>query len=237
MVAADRAPLPIRVGGKAAAGLMAAADSYSSGGPAAVKLPRSPPLKVLAEQLRRDAEGGPGAWRLSRAAAGRGPLELAAVWMQGTVVAAGGGEARLRDSSGPFSVRGLERVPRGRPCLSPGNGRIRTRGRPWFCATKGRGLAVPPPDLCAGPHLGTRYPPSCPSPRQAGLMNKHHQQRVSKHYRIQDPRSPHPTHAPLLFGVSGGGTPSFCICDKPFPAGGFPSPHHQMLENTVVGSF
>ncbi|XP_023472080.2 recQ-mediated genome instability protein 2 [Equus caballus] len=99
----------------------AAADSFpGGGGPAAVKLPPSPPLKVLAEQLRRDAEGGPGAWRLSRAAAGRGPLELAAVWMQGAVVAAGGGEARLRDPSGAFSVRGLERVPRGRPCLAPG---------------------------------------------------------------------------------------------------------------------
>ncbi|XP_019506477.1 PREDICTED: recQ-mediated genome instability protein 2 [Hipposideros armiger] len=97
-----------------------AADSYSSGGPAAVRLPQSPPFKVLAEQLRRDAEGGPGAWRLSRAAAGRGPLELTAVWMQGTVVAAGDGEARLRDPSGAFSVRGLERVPRGRPCLAPG---------------------------------------------------------------------------------------------------------------------
>ncbi|KAG8513466.1 RecQ-mediated genome instability protein 2 [Galemys pyrenaicus] len=99
---------------------MAAADSFSSGGPGGVRLPRSPPFKVLAEQLRRDAEGGPGAWRLSRAAAGRGPLELAAVWMQGTVLAADGGEARLRDPSGPFSVRGLERVPRGRPCLVPG---------------------------------------------------------------------------------------------------------------------
>lgn len=100
----------------------AAADSFSgAGGPAAVRLPRSPPLKVLAEQLRRDAQGGPGAWRLSRAALGRGPLELTAVWMQGTVVAAGGGQARLRDSSGAFSVRGLERVPRGRPCLAPGN--------------------------------------------------------------------------------------------------------------------
>uniref|UniRef100_A0A9L0RA57 RecQ mediated genome instability 2 n=1 Tax=Equus caballus TaxID=9796 RepID=A0A9L0RA57_HORSE len=100
----------------------AAADSFpGGGGPAAVKLPPSPPLKVLAEQLRRDAEGGPGAWRLSRAAAGRGPLELAAVWMQGAVVAAGGGEARLRDPSGAFSVRGLERVPRGRPCLAPGS--------------------------------------------------------------------------------------------------------------------
>uniref|UniRef100_UPI0001E3066E RecQ-mediated genome instability protein 2 n=1 Tax=Homo sapiens TaxID=9606 RepID=UPI0001E3066E len=94
-------------------------DSFS-GGPAGVRLPRSPPLKVLAEQLRRDAEGGPGAWRLSRAAAGRGPLDLAAVWMQGRVVMADRGEARLRDPSGDFSVRGLERVPRGRPCLVPG---------------------------------------------------------------------------------------------------------------------
>lgn len=106
----------------------ASTDSSSGGGPGAVRLPRSPPLKVLAEQLRRDAEGGPGAWRLSRAAARREPLELAAVWMQGTVETAGGGEARLRDPSGAFSVRGLERVPRGRPCLVPGNGRVRTRG-------------------------------------------------------------------------------------------------------------
>ncbi|XP_048188209.1 recQ-mediated genome instability protein 2 [Perognathus longimembris pacificus] len=100
---------------------MAATEgSLCAGGPATVRLPRSPPLKVLAEQLRRYAEGGPGAWRLSRAAAGRAPLELEAVWMQGTVVAAAGGEARLRDPTGPFSVRGLERVPRGRPCLVPG---------------------------------------------------------------------------------------------------------------------
>ncbi|XP_003269326.1 recQ-mediated genome instability protein 2 [Nomascus leucogenys] len=99
--------------------MTAAADSFS-GGPAGVRLPRSPPLKVLAEQLRRDAEGSPGAWRLSRAAAGRGPLDLAAVWMQGRVIMADRGEARLRDPSGDFSVRGLERVPRGRPCLVPG---------------------------------------------------------------------------------------------------------------------
>ncbi|XP_048653720.1 recQ-mediated genome instability protein 2 [Marmota marmota marmota] len=98
--------------------MAAAADSGRS--PGAVRLPTSPPFKVLAEQLRRDAEGGPGAWRLSRAA-GRRPLELAAVWMQGTVVAAGGDGARLRDPSGAFSVRGLERVPRGRPCLVPGD--------------------------------------------------------------------------------------------------------------------
>nr|BAE43370.1 unnamed protein product [Mus musculus] len=98
----------------------AASESLSSGGPGAVRLPRLPPLKVLAGQLRRHAEGGPGAWRLSRAAVGRAPLELVAVWMQGTVLAAEGGQARLRDSSGAFSVRGLERVPRGRPCLLPG---------------------------------------------------------------------------------------------------------------------
>ncbi|XP_077880774.1 recQ-mediated genome instability protein 2 [Ictidomys tridecemlineatus] len=97
--------------------MAAAADA--GGSPGAVRLPPSPPFKVLAEQLRRDAEGGPGAWRLSREA-GRRPLELAAVWMQGTVVAAGGDGARLRDPSGAFSVRGLERVPRGRPCLVPG---------------------------------------------------------------------------------------------------------------------
>uniref|UniRef100_A0A8C9DFG8 RecQ-mediated genome instability protein 2 n=1 Tax=Prolemur simus TaxID=1328070 RepID=A0A8C9DFG8_PROSS len=101
--------------------MAAAADSSSGADSAAVRLPRSPPFKVLAEQLRRDAEGGPGAWQLSRAATGRGPLALAVVWMQGTVVAAGGGgEARLRDPSGVFTVRGLERVPRGRPCLAPG---------------------------------------------------------------------------------------------------------------------
>ncbi|KAL4836247.1 hypothetical protein H8958_015699 [Nasalis larvatus] len=64
--------------------MAATADSFS-GGPVGVRLPRSPPLKVL-----------------------------------GRVVMADRGEARLRDPSGDFSVRGLERVPRGRPCLVPG---------------------------------------------------------------------------------------------------------------------
>ncbi|XP_004627810.1 recQ-mediated genome instability protein 2 isoform X1 [Octodon degus] len=100
--------------------MAAATDSSTRSGPPAVRLPRLPPLKVLAEHLRRDVEGAPGSWRLSRAAAGRKPLDLAVVWMQGTMVAAGGGEARLRDPSGTFSVCGLERVPRGRPCLVPG---------------------------------------------------------------------------------------------------------------------
>ncbi|XP_060028347.1 recQ-mediated genome instability protein 2 [Erinaceus europaeus] len=78
-------------------------ECAAAGGPGAVRLPRAPPLKVLAGQLRAG-----------------GVAARTAVWMQGTVQAAGGGEARLRDPSGAFSVRGLERVPRGRPCLVPG---------------------------------------------------------------------------------------------------------------------
>lgn len=117
--------------------MAAAVESPPSGGPGAVRLPRSPPLKVLAGQLRRHAEGGPGAWRLSRAAVGRAPLELAVVWMQGTVLVVEGGQARLRDPSGAFSVRGLERVPRGRPCLIPGKGG--QTGSAGGCSSRGRG--------------------------------------------------------------------------------------------------
>ncbi|KAK2113338.1 RecQ-mediated genome instability protein 2 [Saguinus oedipus] len=40
--------------------------------------------------------------------------------MQGTVMTADRGEARLRDPSGAFSVGCLERVPSGPPCLVPG---------------------------------------------------------------------------------------------------------------------
>lgn len=133
--------------------MAAAVESPPSGGPGAVRLPRSPPLKVLAGQLRRHAEGGPGAWRLSRAAVGRAPLELAVVWMQGTVLVVEGGQARLRDPSGAFSVRGLERVPRGRPCLIPGKG-----------AGPALQEAVPPGGGAVLP-LGI-LPPSCPNPSQ-----------------------------------------------------------------------
>ncbi|XP_074866810.1 recQ-mediated genome instability protein 2 [Carettochelys insculpta] len=84
--------------------------------------PHSPPVKVLAAQLRqcRRAPGGP--WLLGREAAGQAPLAVPVVWMQGTVLAveAGGGTARLQDESGPFTVRGVGRVPKGRPCLSAG---------------------------------------------------------------------------------------------------------------------
>ncbi|XP_062359653.1 recQ-mediated genome instability protein 2 [Cinclus cinclus] len=83
-----------------------------------------PPVKVLAAQLRRAEWGAAGTWELRRAAAGRGPLSLRAVWMQGTVLevrrGAEGGSARLQDGSGAFTVLGVEQVPQGRPCLSAG---------------------------------------------------------------------------------------------------------------------
>ncbi|NWQ91370.1 RMI2 protein, partial [Burhinus bistriatus] len=70
--------------------------------------------------------GAGGTWQLCRAEAGRAPLRLRAVWMQGTVLevergGACGGLARLQDGSGPFTVLGVEEVPKGRPCLSAGN--------------------------------------------------------------------------------------------------------------------
>ncbi|KAM7007551.1 recQ-mediated genome instability protein 2 [Passerculus sandwichensis] len=86
--------------------------------------PPGPPVKVLAAQLRLAERGAGGTWELQRAASGRAPLALRAVWMQGTVLevrrGAEGGTARLQDDSGAFTVLGVERVPQGRPCLSAG---------------------------------------------------------------------------------------------------------------------
>ncbi|XP_006867303.1 PREDICTED: recQ-mediated genome instability protein 2 [Chrysochloris asiatica] len=127
---------------------MAAGSQSSACSAESVRLPRTPPLKVLAEQLRRDAKGVPGAWRLWRA--GRGPLELATVWMQGTVVEAGSGEARLRDPSGAFTVRGLERVPRGRPCLVPGK-YVMVMGMVQACSPEPSLQAVKMTDLSDNP--------------------------------------------------------------------------------------
>ncbi|KAM8798577.1 recQ-mediated genome instability protein 2 [Eudromia elegans] len=78
------------------------------------------PVKVLAAQLRGAERAAGGAWQLRGAAAGRGALRVRAVWMQGTVVSVEGGAARLRDESGPFTVTGVQEVPKGRPCLSAG---------------------------------------------------------------------------------------------------------------------
>uniref|UniRef100_A0A8C3HZB1 Uncharacterized protein n=1 Tax=Chrysemys picta bellii TaxID=8478 RepID=A0A8C3HZB1_CHRPI len=89
-----------------------------TGGPSP-REPRSPPVKVLAAQLRlcRRAAGGP--WLLGREEAGQGLLSVPVVGMQGImlVVEAGGARgssARLQDESGPFTVLGVERVPKGK---------------------------------------------------------------------------------------------------------------------------
>lgn len=129
------APLPaFPLGGCARrlplARLTAASRRRSMDGAAAAA---GPPVKVLAAQLRGAVRGADGMWRLGRAEAGRAPLRLRAAWMQGTVleVASGGacgGSARLQDGSGPFTVLGVEEVPKGRPCLSPGTGRGRGVG-------------------------------------------------------------------------------------------------------------
>ncbi|KAK2097584.1 hypothetical protein P7K49_023035 [Saguinus oedipus] len=115
----------------------------------AVRLPRSPPLKVLAEQLRHDAEGILGAWRLSRAAAGREPLELAAVGMQGTVVMADRGEALLRDprcpAGGPASAQVMPGPHRGPSSLLSAEELPRpdsSRPFPVLTLERGRGAAA-----------------------------------------------------------------------------------------------
>lgn len=110
-----------------------------------------PPVKVLAAQLRGAVRGAGGTWELGRAEAGRAPLRLRVVWMQGTVMEvelgdARGGSARLQDGSGPFTVLGVEAVPKGRPCLSAGTDRRRGRA---VSGPQGRGLP---------PGLGGRFP-------------------------------------------------------------------------------
>ncbi|XP_029432482.1 recQ-mediated genome instability protein 2 isoform X2 [Rhinatrema bivittatum] len=89
---------------------------------------RCPPVKMLAEPLRRcvlcapadGAAGRPSCW-LSRD--GRGAVEVTMVWMQGTVLEVRpehGTTVRLQDDTGTFTVSGVDTVPKGAPCLIPG---------------------------------------------------------------------------------------------------------------------
>ncbi|XP_058026851.1 recQ-mediated genome instability protein 2 isoform X2 [Ahaetulla prasina] len=83
---------------------------------------RSPPVKVLAAQLKRCRQVPGGSWLLDREEYGRPALAVSLVWMQGKVLAVeqDGSTVRLLDESGSFVVSGVERVPKGKPCLSPG---------------------------------------------------------------------------------------------------------------------
>uniref|UniRef100_A0A8C6V4R5 Uncharacterized protein n=1 Tax=Naja naja TaxID=35670 RepID=A0A8C6V4R5_NAJNA len=85
--------------------------------------PHSPPVKVLASQLKRCRQVPGGSWLLDREEYGCPALPVSLVWMQGKVLAVeqDGSTVRLLDESGSFVVSGVERVPKGKPCLSPGN--------------------------------------------------------------------------------------------------------------------
>ncbi|XP_053154102.1 recQ-mediated genome instability protein 2 [Hemicordylus capensis] len=86
------------------------------------RLPQSPPVKVLASQLKRCRRAPGSPWLLDREEYGRPALAVPLVWMQGTVlrVEQDGSTVRLQDESGPFVAKGVDRVPKGRPCLSAG---------------------------------------------------------------------------------------------------------------------
>ncbi|KAJ6658466.1 hypothetical protein lerEdw1_020021 [Lerista edwardsae] len=85
-------------------------------------LMQSPPVKVLASQLKGCCRTPGGLWLLDREEYGRPALAVPLVWMQGTVLTVGpdGSTVRLQDESGPFVAEGVDRVPKGRPCLSAG---------------------------------------------------------------------------------------------------------------------
>ncbi|XP_022070121.1 recQ-mediated genome instability protein 2 [Acanthochromis polyacanthus] len=85
---------------------------------------RPPPVKVLSAQLRAagnrsSADTGEGfVLRLGR---GRSLL-VSLVWMQGTVLETqlDRNTVLLMDETGTFAVQGVNNIPKGKPCLSPG---------------------------------------------------------------------------------------------------------------------
>ncbi|XP_060799087.1 recQ-mediated genome instability protein 2 [Neoarius graeffei] len=86
---------------------------------------RRPPVKVLSSQLREAevASVGSGRTELSiRRLGGGGSVPVSVVWMQGTVVEAHTDQnsVLLLDQTGNFHITGVNNIPRGKPCLSPG---------------------------------------------------------------------------------------------------------------------
>ncbi|KAF4074000.1 hypothetical protein AMELA_G00249650 [Ameiurus melas] len=86
--------------------------------------PRRPPVKVLSSQLREACTVGSGKPELSvrRLGGGGGALTVSVVWMQGTVLEAhtDRNSVLLLDETGNFHITGVNNIPRGKPCLSPG---------------------------------------------------------------------------------------------------------------------
>ncbi|TRZ04303.1 hypothetical protein DNTS_003242 [Danionella cerebrum] len=89
---------------------------------------RSPPVKVLSSQLREASESQSSNARseflIRRLGSGsRGSLlPVSVVWMQGTVVdvQADLNNVLILDETGNFLVSGINSIPKGKPCLSPG---------------------------------------------------------------------------------------------------------------------
>ncbi|XP_069004863.1 recQ-mediated genome instability protein 2 [Embiotoca jacksoni] len=86
---------------------------------------RPPPVKVLSGQLRaagnRSSADDSGEGFVLGLGRGRS-LRASLVWMQGTVmeVRLDRDAALLMDETGTFTVRGVNNIPRGKPCLSQG---------------------------------------------------------------------------------------------------------------------
>ncbi|TSS23705.1 RecQ-mediated genome instability protein 2 [Bagarius yarrelli] len=89
---------------------------------------KRPPVKVLSSQLRegKGCAAGSGKTELSIRRLGGGAggesLTVSVVWMQGTVVEAQTNQnsVLLLDETGNFHITGVNNIPRGKPCLSPG---------------------------------------------------------------------------------------------------------------------
>ncbi|XP_048368014.1 recQ-mediated genome instability protein 2 [Sphaerodactylus townsendi] len=83
---------------------------------------RSPPVKILAAQLRKCCRAPGGQWQLAREEYGRPALAVPLVWMQGTVLSVDQDRltVQIQDESGCFTVQGVDKVPKGRPCLIAG---------------------------------------------------------------------------------------------------------------------
>ncbi|KAI4892203.1 hypothetical protein NFI96_024089 [Prochilodus magdalenae] len=89
---------------------------------------RRPPVKVLSSQLREGrgcaAESGKTEYSIKRLGGLGKPSSLlvSVVWMQGTVVEVQPDQntVLLLDETGNFTVSGVNNIPKGKPCLSPG---------------------------------------------------------------------------------------------------------------------
>ncbi|XP_076865359.1 recQ-mediated genome instability protein 2 [Brachyhypopomus gauderio] len=95
-----------------------ARDSSNSGEKA-----RKPPVKVLSRQLREASLSAKTEYCIKRLGRGKStPLVVSVVWMQGTVVEVQSDQntVLLLDETGNFLVNGINSIPKGKPCLSPG---------------------------------------------------------------------------------------------------------------------